>query len=58
MKIKIYKILNLPVVLCGYETWSLILRDENRLRVFENRVLKRIFEPKRGSNERIEKVAY
>jgi len=32
---------------CGCETWSLILREERRLRVFENRVLRRIFEPKR-----------
>jgi hypothetical protein len=37
----------LPVVLYGYETWSLTLREEHRLRVFENRVLKRIFGPKR-----------
>jgi hypothetical protein len=37
----------LPVVLYGCETWSLILREERRLRVFENRVLKRIFGPKR-----------
>jgi hypothetical protein len=35
------------VVLYGCETWSLILREERRLRVFENRVLKRIFGPKR-----------
>jgi hypothetical protein len=33
--------------LCGYETWSLTLREEHRLRVFENRVLRRIFGPKR-----------
>jgi hypothetical protein len=33
----------LPVVLYGFETWSLILREERRLRVFENRVLRRIF---------------
>jgi hypothetical protein len=33
---------SLPVVLCGYETWSLTLREERRLRVFQNRVLKRI----------------
>jgi len=33
----------LPVVLCGCETWSLTLREEDRLRVFENRVLRRIF---------------
>jgi hypothetical protein len=37
----------LPVVLYGCETWSLILREEYRLRVFENRVLRRIFGPKR-----------
>jgi len=39
----------LPVVLYGCETWSLTLREEHRLRVFENRVLRRIFGPK--SNE-------
>jgi hypothetical protein len=37
----------LPVVLFGCETWSPILRDEHRLRVFENGMLRRIFEPKR-----------
>jgi len=37
----------LPVVLYGCETWSLILREERELRVFENRALKRIFGPKR-----------
>ena len=37
----------LPVVCYGYETWSLKLREEGRLRVFENMVLKRIFGPKR-----------
>jgi len=37
----------LPVVLYGCGTWSLILREERRLRVFENRVLRRIFGPKR-----------
>ena len=37
----------LPVVLCGCETWSLTLREEDRLRVFENRVLRRIFGPRR-----------
>jgi hypothetical protein len=36
-----------PVVLYGCETWSLILREEQRLRVFENRVLSRIFWPRR-----------
>jgi hypothetical protein len=47
LKIRIYKTIILPVVLYGYETWSLILREEHRLRVFENRVLRRIFGPKR-----------
>jgi hypothetical protein len=37
----------LPVVLYGYESWSLTLREEHRLRVFENRVLRGIFGPKR-----------
>jgi hypothetical protein len=36
-----------PVILYGYETWSLTLREEHRLRVFENEVLRRIFGPKR-----------
>jgi hypothetical protein len=42
-----YKIIILPVVLCGCETWPLTLREEHRLRVFENRVLRRMFGPKR-----------
>ena len=45
---KIYRTIILPVVLYGCETWSIILREEHRLRVFENRVLRRIFEPERG----------
>jgi hypothetical protein len=45
--IKIYRTIILPVVLDGCETWSLTLREEHRLRVFENRVLRRIFGPKR-----------
>ena len=40
----------LPAVLCGYETWSLILREEIRLREFEIRILRRIFGPKRDKN--------
>jgi hypothetical protein len=47
LKIKIYRNIILPVVLYGCETWSLTLREERRLRVFENRVLRRIFGPKR-----------
>jgi hypothetical protein len=42
-----YKTIILSVVLYGCETWSLILREEHRLWVFENRVLRRIFDPKR-----------
>jgi hypothetical protein len=42
-----YKTIILPLVLYGCETWSLTLREEHRLRVFENRVLRRIFGPKR-----------
>jgi hypothetical protein len=44
----IYKIIILPAILYGCETWSLTLREELRLRVFENRVLKRIFGPKKN----------
>jgi hypothetical protein len=40
--------LRLPVVLYGCETWSLTLREERRLRVFENRVLRRVFGPKKN----------
>jgi hypothetical protein len=47
IKIKIYRTIILPVVLYGCETWSVTLREEHRLRVLENRVLRRIFEPKR-----------
>jgi len=47
MKIKIHRTIILPLVLYGCETWSLILREECRLRVFENRVLRRIFGPKK-----------
>jgi hypothetical protein len=47
LKIKIYRTIILPVVLYGCETWSLTLREERRLRVFENRVLRRIFGPER-----------
>jgi hypothetical protein len=47
LKIKIYGTIILPVVLYWCETWSLTLREERRLRVFENRVLRRVFGPKR-----------
>ena len=51
LKIKIYKTIIMPVVLYGSETWSLTLRQECRLRVFENRNLRRISWPKIGANE-------
>jgi len=47
LKIKIYRTIIYPVVLYGYEIWSLTLREERRLRVFENMVLRRIFGPRR-----------
>jgi hypothetical protein len=47
LKIKIYRNIILSVVLYGCETWSLTLKEERRLSVFENRVLRRIFGPKR-----------
>ena len=47
LKIKIYRNINLPFVLYGSETWSLILREERKLRVIENMVLRRIFGPRR-----------
>jgi hypothetical protein len=47
IKIKTYRTLILPIVLNGGETWSLTLREIRGLRVFENRVLSRIFWPKR-----------
>jgi hypothetical protein len=47
LKIKTYKTVILPIVLYGCETWFLTLGEEHRLRVFENRVLRKIFGPKR-----------
>jgi hypothetical protein len=47
IKVKIYKTTILPVFLCRCETWFLTLREEHRLKVFENRVLRRIFGSKR-----------
>jgi hypothetical protein len=48
LKIKIYRIIFLLLVVYGCGTWSLTLREERRLRVFENRVLRRIFGPNRN----------
>jgi hypothetical protein len=47
LKIKIYRTIILPLVLYGCEAWSLTLREERKLRLFENRVLRRVFGPKR-----------
>ena len=47
LKIKIYRTIILPVVLYGCEAWSLTLREERKLRVCENMVLRRIFGPRR-----------
>jgi hypothetical protein len=47
MKIKIYKNIIFPVILYECETWLLTLREDRRLRVFENEILRRIFGPKR-----------
>jgi hypothetical protein len=52
VKIKIYKTVILPVVLYGCKAWSLMLRKEHRLRVFENRVLWRIFLLEEGLSDR------
>jgi len=49
-KIKLPRIIILPVVSYGRETWSLTLRKKRRLRVFENRMLRRIFGPKRNED--------
>ena len=47
IKIKLYRTIILRVVLYGFETWLLTLREDHKLRMFENRVLRRIFGPKR-----------
>jgi len=47
IKIKIYRTIILPVVLYGFDTWSFTMREERRLRMFENRVLRGIFGPNR-----------
>jgi hypothetical protein len=52
INIRIYKTIIFPVVLYGCETWSLTLREKHRLRVFENRVLRRIFGPRRDEGMR------
>jgi hypothetical protein len=57
IKIKIYKTVILPVVPYGCETWSLTLREEHRMRVFQNRVM-RIFGPKREEDRLWRKLHY
>jgi len=52
LKIKIYRTIIMSIVLYGCETWSLTLREERRLRVFENRLLRRIFGPKKDEGTR------
>jgi hypothetical protein len=47
VKIKIYRTIMLPVALHGHETWLLTLREEHRLRTYENRELRRTFGPER-----------
>ena len=47
LKVNTYKTIILPVVLYGCETWSLTLREEHRVRVFENKILRKIFGGKR-----------
>jgi hypothetical protein len=56
LKIKIYKNIILSVVLYWCETWSLTLREECRLRMFENRVLRRVFGPKRDKVTGVEQT--
>jgi hypothetical protein len=47
LKIKIYRLVSLPVVFYGCENWSLTLRAKRKLKLFKNSLLRRIFEPKR-----------
>jgi len=47
IKIKMYRTIILPVVLCGNKTWSLTLMEERSLRVSESRTLRKLFRPKR-----------
>ena len=57
MKIKAYRTIILSLVVCGYETWFLTLRKECRLRMLENRMLKRIFGPRRDEATGVENPA-
>ena len=57
LKIKIYRTIILPVVLYGCEAWSLTLREERNLRVFEKMVLRIIFGPRRDEVRGMEEIA-
>jgi len=54
---KMYRTIILPVVSYGCETWPLTLREEWKLRVFENRVLRKIFGPRRDEVTGMEEIA-
>jgi hypothetical protein len=62
LKMRMYETITLPLILYGCETWSVKLREEHRLRVFENKVLRRIFGPKRdevaGGGRKLHKEEY
>jgi hypothetical protein len=51
---EIYKTIILPFVLYGCETWPLTMREECKVWLFENRILRRIFRPKRDDNQELE----
>jgi len=57
LKIKIYRIIILPVLLYGCETWPLPLREERKLSVFENMVFRRIFGPRMRRYSGMEEIA-
>ena len=56
LKILIYRTIILPVILYGCETWSLTLREERRLRVFENTMVRKVFGPKKNKVTGMEKT--
>ena len=56
LKMKIHRTMILPVVLYGCETWLLTLREEHRLKVFENRLMRKVFGPKRDEVTGMEKI--
>jgi hypothetical protein len=57
IKIRVYKTIILPVVLYGSEIWSLLFKEQYRLRVYANRVLRRIFQLKRDEVTSVERTA-